>query len=467
MLALVSLDETESKRRVRNYSLGMRQRLGIAHALLGDPSVLILDEPANGLDPAGIRWMRGLLKGYADRGGTVLLSSHLLNEVEQIADEMLLIGRGKIVARGTKAELLANTGGSGAMVVSLDTDELAEALAAKRRGVHDRPARACMSRPSRSRSAASPPSTASCSPTCDPVEGRPRGPLPRAHLRLPARRPHPRAGDHPRSFGYDHRPASMTLDVSQTPRVPFSRLVTVELRKMVDTRAGRWLLISIAALTALVLIIQLWVVLAQDLDVTFDDFAGGANIPMNILLPVLGIMSVTSEWSQRTAMVTFTLEPSRSRFLAAKYVGTLIIAFAAVVIGLVLTILANFLYGAFSDHEVVWELSVFQIFCYFLLYLFAMSTGFAFGMLLLSTAAAIVVYFVYSFILPGLFELGRPCWTGSRTSGRGSTSTSRRTPLTVADVSGKEWAQLATSGLIWLVLPMAIGIWRVLRAEVK
>ena len=100
MLALVSLDDTESKRRVRNYSLGMRQRLGIAHALLGDPSVLILDEPANGLDPAGIRWMRGLLKGYADRGGTVLLSSHLLNEVEQIADEMLLIGRGKIVARG-------------------------------------------------------------------------------------------------------------------------------------------------------------------------------------------------------------------------------------------------------------------------------------------------------------------------------------------------------------------------------
>ncbi|MGL5826586.1 MAG: ABC transporter ATP-binding protein, partial [Nocardioides sp.] len=91
MLELVSLTETESKRRVRNYSLGMRQRLGIAHALLGDPSVLILDEPANGLDPAGIRWMRGLLRGYAERGGTVLLSSHLLNEVELIADQMILI----------------------------------------------------------------------------------------------------------------------------------------------------------------------------------------------------------------------------------------------------------------------------------------------------------------------------------------------------------------------------------------
>jgi ABC-2 type transport system ATP-binding protein len=131
MLALVALDDTEANRRVRNYSLGMRQRLGIAHALLGDPSVLILDEPANGLDPAGIRWMRILLKGYADRGGTVLLSSHLLNEVEQIADEMLLIGRGKIVARGTKEELLANTGGTGALVVALDNDELTSALTAK------------------------------------------------------------------------------------------------------------------------------------------------------------------------------------------------------------------------------------------------------------------------------------------------------------------------------------------------
>jgi ABC-2 type transport system ATP-binding protein len=128
MLALVSLDATESRRRLRNYSLGMKQRLGIAHALLGDPSVLILDEPANGLDPAGIRWMRGLLKGYADRGGTVLLSSHLLNEVELIADEMVLIGHGRIVARGTKESLLEGSGHSATHVTSLDNDILAKVL---------------------------------------------------------------------------------------------------------------------------------------------------------------------------------------------------------------------------------------------------------------------------------------------------------------------------------------------------
>ncbi|WGX95372.1 ABC transporter ATP-binding protein [Nocardioides sp. L-11A] len=129
MLALVGLNDDEAGRRLRNYSLGMKQRLGIAHALLGDPSVLILDEPANGLDPAGIRWMRGLLKGYADRGGTVLLSSHLLHEVEQIADEMILIGRGKIVAQGNRETLLAGASGTPTtMVTSLDNTALGAAL---------------------------------------------------------------------------------------------------------------------------------------------------------------------------------------------------------------------------------------------------------------------------------------------------------------------------------------------------
>jgi ABC-2 type transport system permease protein len=261
--------------------------------------------------------------------------------------------------------------------------------------------------------------------------------------------------------------APMTLDVSQTPRVPFSRLVSVETRKMFDTRAGRWLLISIAAFTALVLVIQLWVVLAQDQTVSFNDFAGGANIPMNILLPVLGIMSVTSEWSQRTAMVTFTLEPSRTRFLAAKFVSTLVVALAAVVVGLILTIIANGLYAAFSDNPVTWELGPFRIFCYFLLYFFSMATGFAFGALFLNTALAIVIYFVYSFIFPGLFELGANLMSWFGDLRPWIDFANAQNPVIEADISGKEWAQLVTSGLIWLALPLGIGIWRVLRAEVK
>jgi ABC-2 type transport system ATP-binding protein len=110
LLVKVGLDRSAAKKRVRQYSLGMRQRLGLAHALLGDPEVLILDEPANGLDPDGMRWMRGLLRDFADRGGTVLLSSHLLREVEATADQLVIIGKGRIVAQGSRDELLAGTG---------------------------------------------------------------------------------------------------------------------------------------------------------------------------------------------------------------------------------------------------------------------------------------------------------------------------------------------------------------------
>src|SRR4026207_2579504 len=103
----------------------MRHRLGTATALLGDPKVLILDEPANGLDPAGIRWMRDLLTGFASQGGPVLLSSPRLQEIEVIADALVVIGNGKIVAAGTKEELLA---AAGTLARSTSPRDLAHAL---------------------------------------------------------------------------------------------------------------------------------------------------------------------------------------------------------------------------------------------------------------------------------------------------------------------------------------------------
>ena len=126
VLDLVGLTAA-ARRRIGGYSLGMRQRLGIAGALLADPPVLMFDEPANGLDPEGIRWMRDLLRNHAARGGTVLLSSHLLGEVEHTVDRLLVIGAGKIVADGPIAELLS---GGGTTVRALDTGALASALTA-------------------------------------------------------------------------------------------------------------------------------------------------------------------------------------------------------------------------------------------------------------------------------------------------------------------------------------------------
>ena len=105
VLSLVGLSEAAGKR-VGGFSLGMSQRLGIAAALLGDPEILILDEPVNGLDPEGIRWVRGLLKSFAAEGRTVLVSSHLLAEMAQTADHLIVIGKGKLVADTSVAEFI-------------------------------------------------------------------------------------------------------------------------------------------------------------------------------------------------------------------------------------------------------------------------------------------------------------------------------------------------------------------------
>jgi ABC-2 type transport system ATP-binding protein len=106
-LALVGLTPA-AKRKFKGYSLGMRQRLGIAAAMLGDPHVLILDEPANGLDPEGIRWMRGLLQSLAEQGRTVLVSSHLLSEMQLLADDVVIIAAGQLIRQGTMSEVLAS-----------------------------------------------------------------------------------------------------------------------------------------------------------------------------------------------------------------------------------------------------------------------------------------------------------------------------------------------------------------------
>ncbi|HLQ81030.1 MAG TPA: ATP-binding cassette domain-containing protein [Brachybacterium sp.] len=124
VLETVGLQDAGGKR-VGGYSYGMRQRLGIGVALIGDPSVLVLDEPANGLDPEGIRWMRRLLRSFADAGGTVLLSSHQLREVEATVDHLVVIAQGRLISEGTLEEL---TAGSGTRVTALDPQALRAAL---------------------------------------------------------------------------------------------------------------------------------------------------------------------------------------------------------------------------------------------------------------------------------------------------------------------------------------------------
>jgi ABC-type transport system involved in multi-copper enzyme maturation permease subunit len=259
-----------------------------------------------------------------------------------------------------------------------------------------------------------------------------------------------------------------TMDVSSTAPTPFLRLVRVEVRKAYDTLAGFWLLVSTAVLTAIVMVIQLAVGITQDdVFISYNDFLTSTNFSMALLLPVIGIMLLTSEWSQRTAMVSFSLEPRRPRVILAKLMVALVLAVAAVVIALLLATICNAVYGALSDDPTVWNASVAHTSGFVLLQVIGMLTGFAFAALLLNTPAAIVIYMVYSFVLPGLFELGaqlldwfdkiRPWIDFNFAQG----------PLVDATMTGEDWAHFAVSGFIWLVVPLAIGFWRVLRAEVK
>ena len=119
VLDIVGLKDV-AKRKPGKFSLGMSQRLGIAAAILGDPKYLILDEPANGLDPEGVAWLRQFLKDYADAGRSVFVSSHLLSEMQLMADDVLVIGRGKLIANTSMAKLLAGSGHSGVLVRSAD-----------------------------------------------------------------------------------------------------------------------------------------------------------------------------------------------------------------------------------------------------------------------------------------------------------------------------------------------------------
>ena len=256
------------------------------------------------------------------------------------------------------------------------------------------------------------------------------------------------------------------MDISGTTPTPFHRLVRVELRKSYDTRAGFWLLLVIGLLVLATEVIVLAVTTVQDAAISFGDFIAAAAFVTSVLLPVLGIMVVTTEWSQRTAMVTFSLEPRRPRVVAAKalvgIVLTLLTVAAAIVVGLV----CNLLYGAIQG-DADWTFGWSGFFGFLVNQTFAMLGGFALAALLLNTPAAIVVFFVYKWVLPGLLALGASLMGWFDSLRPWIDFQGAQVELYDWPLDGDQWGHLVVSGLVWLVLPLAIGTWRILRAEVK
>jgi ABC-2 type transport system permease protein len=250
-----------------------------------------------------------------------------------------------------------------------------------------------------------------------------------------------------------------TLDVSGTTRVPFGRLIGVELRKMADTRAGMWLLIAIGLITAA--IVTIFFFAAPDDQRTFLGFMGATATPQGFLLPVLGILLVTSEWGQRTTLITFTLEPSRPRVITAKVVAALLLGLVAIIVAVALAALATVLAGEPGawDNIGVDDFAKFGI-----LQMSGVLQGLAFGLIFLNSAAAIVTYFV----VPIAFSIVASLWGALQDAAPWIDLGTSQPPLfSGVDLTGEQWAQLATSSAIWILLPFVAGMVRVIHAEVK
>jgi len=249
-------------------------------------------------------------------------------------------------------------------------------------------------------------------------------------------------------------------------RIPLGRVVRVELRKMFDTRSGFWLLASIAISAVLA---SVGVVLfAPDSELTYSTFALAIRIPMAIILPMIAILSVTSEWSQRSGLTTFTLVPHRSRVLLAKGMAAVAVGVASMVLAFAIGVLGNLAGTAVAGTSPVWDASLIDIVHGFLGQVLSLLIGFMLGVLIRSSSGAIVAYFVYSLVLPGVFALLASSQSWFRDLQPWIDVQFAQTPLFEygGSLASDQWAQIGVTGLVWMVIPMAIGVRLVLRSEV-
>jgi ABC-2 type transport system permease protein len=240
-------------------------------------------------------------------------------------------------------------------------------------------------------------------------------------------------------------------------RPGLGRLVAVELRKMVNTRAGFWLQIAMVALTAAVVIARR--VFGDGGDHTFAGVLDVGLQPAAVLLPVAGVLLVTSEWSQRTGMITFTLVPVRSRVLGAKLLASIVLALATLV--MCVAVVAAGVLVASPGVDGTWS-DVAPLIGQSAVYLTTgIVVGVAFGAILLASAPAIValsaVPITWSAVASLSFFAGAAPWLDTRLA---------LAPLHQEVLSATQWARAGTALALWMLLPLLIGIWRLTRREV-
>lgn len=267
----------------------------------------------------------------------------------------------------------------------------------------------------------------------------------------------------------DSPPARTTRGAPTASRavrpIPTSRLVAVELRKMFDTRAGFWLMASVGIVS--VLATAAVIIWAPDEAITQGTFSTAIGMPLSVVLPIIAILSVTGEYSQRTGLTTYTLVPWRGRVLGSKVVATLLVGVASMFLALAVGALGNLAGSAITGLDAVWDITVTQFGNIVLANILGMLMGFMLGVLFRSSAGAIVGYFVYSFVLPVAFGTLAAFQEWFRDLQPWVDVNFAVTRLFDQTMTAEYWQQLGVSTLVWLWVPLAIGLRAVLRAEVK
>lgn len=258
----------------------------------------------------------------------------------------------------------------------------------------------------------------------------------------------------------------LEADPSALAPIPMTRLIQVELRKLVDTRAGRWLGIIQALLITAASAILVIVMAVRDETTTLMDFFSIAGFVMSLLLPVMGILAITTEWTQRTHMATFTLEPRRGRVIAAKCGAATIAALVSIAVALVVGVVSSGV-ASLIGVGVDWHFDVDIMAGFALAQTLGTLTGFALGALILATPAAIVAFFAYAFVLPTLFAIGADQLSWFDSIQPWIDFGDAQMPLAESGLTGANWGHLATAATLWLGIPMVLGIRRIRRSEIK
>lgn len=257
---------------------------------------------------------------------------------------------------------------------------------------------------------------------------------------------------------------AVALPRIQGPRpdrtVSLARLVAVEWRKQVDTRAGFWLLVSIGLITAGVLVIMFFVEGGAH---SWGDYLLATAAPLSILLPIVGILAATSEWSQRTGLTTFALEPRRQRVVLAKILSAMLTSLLTLLLSVALSAAVHQLAVSVRGIEPDWSMSWAALGGVALMIALSLAQGVGFGLALLNTPGAIVAYL----LLPTVWSIlgGMVSWL--RDAATWLDVGASMEPLLSGSMTGAQWAHLGTASLLWVGLPLALGLWRVVRAELK